>query len=156
MDVRLFVHREVMHRNPCLLVPQVRVKGICVRASMNVWCPHSTCWATRVKKLNEWFKFRLKPSTFSHMCFELTAWASEHRHSGGFTATSRSACTQILPLCNCLLARSLFSFICLSADKKYFQLLFLFFRGVSTSLNDWCRLPHSNCSHLQSTLETVW
>lgn len=158
------MHREVTltHREPCFLLRQVRVKGIRIRPSVNARCPHSACWAKRVRKVEQRFscKFRLTSFGFSHMhkCFQLTARASQHRHSGGFTATSRSVCTQCHPLCNCLLASSLFSFICLSAYKKVaevVELLFLFFRGMSTSLNDWFRLPHYNCSHLQSALETV-
>jgi len=75
-------------------------------------------------------------------------------------ASSRSVCPRTHPHSNCLLAFLLFSFIFLSAYKKWLKhshLLFLFFKGVSTLQSDRRRLPltHSQPMRLSDKLKQV-
>lgn len=146
----------MMHCNHCLRLPQVRVKVILIRAGINARCPHHTCWWAEGSEAKRGGgggggvvqEISICPHGFLAPCSYLTA-----RASGRLSAAAcRSVCERHHPLCNCLSARSFFSFLFLSAIAKSvpkwksFQLLFcFFFRGVATSLNDCCRRPHYNC-----------
>lgn len=120
---------------PCILLQRIRVKGLFIRAIINAWYVYATCWTMRVQR----------SSSFTHTLWLL--WQS-------------TASRVVLPLPvdqsvleaigNCLLAFSLFTFtFFLHTQKwmKHFHLLLLFFRGVSTSQNDWGWLPCYNCSN---------